>query len=169
MRLPTNNKGFTLIELLVVVALIAVTALYAVPSFTNLIANNQVRSTANNFVGFLNYGRAEAVKRGRTVRLAPLDGADWDSGGILWVDGDGNNTFDAADTEIRRMGEIPNSVTLTGSLTTVGFRGNGYLTPAPIPPAPAFSLEICSSNVDDGTDVFVGFSGRVRTAARNCP
>jgi len=166
MRLPTNNKGFTLIELLVVVALIAVTALYAVPSFTNLIANNQVRSTANNFVGFLNYGRAEAVKRGRTVRLAPLDGADWDSGGILWVDGDGNNTFDAADTEIRRMDDVPNSISLTGSATTIGFRGNGYLTPAG---AAEFSLAVCSSSVDDGTDVFVGFSGRVRTAARNCP
>lgn len=165
MRLPTNNKGFTLIELLVVVALIAVTALYAVPSFTNLIANNQVRSTANNFVGFLNYGRSEAVKRGRTVRLAPLDGADWDTGGILWVDGDGNNTFDAADTEIRRLDDIPNSITLTGSATTIGFRGNGYLTPAG---AAEFSLGVCSSNVDDGTDVFVGFSGRVRTAARNC-
>lgn len=165
MLLATNHKGFTLIELLVVVALIAITALYAVPSFTNLIANNQVRSTANNFVGFFNYGRAEAVKRGRTVRLAPLDGADWDSGGILWVDEDGNTTFDAADTEIRRMAELPNSIELTGSATTVGFRGNGYLTSGA---ATEFSLGVCSSNVDEGTNVFVGFSGRVRTAARAC-
>lgn len=168
MYLPMNNKGFTLIELLVVVALISITALYAVPSFTSLIANNQVRSTANNFVGFLNYGRSEAVKQGRTVRLAPLDGADWESGGILWVDGDGNNTFDAADTELRRMGSIPSSISLTGSLTTVGFRGNGYVTPAPTTPTNEFSLGVCSSNVEEGTDVFVGFSGRVRTAVRAC-
>lgn len=165
MRLETNNKGFTLIELLVVVALIAVTALYAVPSFTNLIATNQVRSTANNFVGFLNYGRSEAVKQGRTVRVGPLDGANWNSGGIMWVDGDGNNSFDAADTEIRRMDDIANGMTLTGSATTIGFRGNGYLTPAG---AAEFSLGVCSNNVSDGTTVFVGFSGRVRTAARNC-
>lgn len=169
MYLLTKSRGMTLIELMVVVSLVAITAVYAVPSFTNLIANNQVRSTANSFVGFFNYGRSEAVKRGTTILSGPMDGANWDSGARLWIDGDGNGTFDAADTELRRLDGLPGALSLSGSLTTVGFRSNGYVTPAPTSAATQFSLGVCSGSVSDGSTISVGFSGRVSTAVRNCP
>ena len=165
MSFQKTNGGFTIIELMIVVALVGIAAAYAVPTFTNVIANNQVRSTANNLVGVLNFSRSEALQRGSTVRVGPLDGASWVSGVAVWADGDGNTTFDPADTELRRIGSLPGSITLAGSAAAIGFRANGFLTPAA---AAEFSISVCNSNLDEGRDVFVGFSGRIRTAVRNC-
>lgn len=160
-------RGFTLIELLIVVILIGIVAAYAVPSFSQMVASNQVSSTTNGVVGTLNYARSEAVKAGRTVNVRALDGASWDSGLLVWLDGNANNTFDAAE-ELRRYEDFDGSITLatTSGLTQFGFRGNGYLTPAA---AAELELSVASPNTAFDRFVCVGFSGRVRTAEVTCP
>lgn len=160
-------RGFTLIELLVVVILIGIVAAYAVPSFTQVVASNRVSSTVNGVVGTLNYARSEAVKAGRTVNVRAIDGASWDSGILVWLDGNANNTFDAAE-ELRRYEDFDGTLTLAsaGALTQIGFRGNGYLTPAA---AAEFELSVTSPDTTADRFVCVGFSGRVRTAEAACP
>ena len=54
-------KGFTLVELMVIVALVAITATIAVPSFTNFIKKNELQAAANDVTRLLQYARNEAV------------------------------------------------------------------------------------------------------------
>lgn len=71
-------RGFTLIELMVVVAIIAVGASLAAPSFRETIANYRVRSGAESIVNGLNYARAEAVRRNGTVSFTlNASGSGW--------------------------------------------------------------------------------------------
>lgn len=160
-----RRNGFTLIELIIVVALIAIVATIAVPSYTSLVANNQVTSTTNTLVGFLSFTRSEAVKRGRTVNVRPVDGADFASGFMAWVDENGNGNFDAAE-ELRRVEDIGgSSTTLAASATAFGFRGNGYRTPSG---ATDVSIQVCNANVPEGRDLIVSFAGIVRTESESC-
>ncbi|WP_166266517.1 GspH/FimT family pseudopilin [Marinobacter caseinilyticus] len=163
-----SQSGFTLIELMVVIVLIGIAAAYAVPSFTQLIANNRVSSTVNGLVGTLNFARSEAVKAGRTVNVRPADGASWDSGVMVWLDANGDNIFAGAE-ELRRYEDFDDSLTLAtaGALSQIGFRGNGFLTPSPATTS-EFELSVSSPNITGSSFVCVGFSGRIRTDNSAC-
>ena len=68
-------RGFTLLELMVTIAVLAIIATLGVPSFRELIQNNRVTTQTNELVTALNFARAEAVKRGRTVRVTVAQAA----------------------------------------------------------------------------------------------
>lgn len=160
-----RKSGFTLIELVIVVALIAIVAAVAVPSYTTLVANNQVTSTTNTLVGFLSYARSEAVKRGRTVNIRPVDGANFATGFMAWADANGDGNFDAVE-ELRRVENVAGgSTTLVASVAAFGFRGNGYRTPTG---ATDVSIQVCNSNLSDGQDLIISFAGIVRTESEDC-
>lgn len=66
--------GVTLVELLVVLAVIAVGATLAAPSFAQMIANYKVRAAAESMLGGLNLARTEALRRNAAVRFALTPG-----------------------------------------------------------------------------------------------
>ncbi|MEQ1440259.1 GspH/FimT family protein [Fontimonas sp. SYSU GA230001] len=70
--------GFTLIELLVVIAVVAVLTVIAVPSFTQMIAANRVRGSAQDLYSALLKARAEALKRNTTITLRRV--GTWSAG-----------------------------------------------------------------------------------------
>lgn len=70
--------GFTLIELLVTVALVAVIAGVAVPSFANLVGESRLTTSANRLNSVLNLTRSEAIKRNQTLTLCSLTKCDGD-------------------------------------------------------------------------------------------
>jgi len=74
-----SQRGFTLIELIITMAVLAVVAGIAFPSFQSMIANQRVKSAANGLAMGLVYTRSEAVKRGGRVSMKAIEG-DWSNG-----------------------------------------------------------------------------------------
>ena len=114
-----RNAGFTLVELLITVTIASIVVAMAVPSFHETVRGHQVRSTANDFYSLIRYARAEAMRRGSVVEVAPLENDDWATGAIA-------RTADG--TELRR---ISSSGTLIiqeqNGLNAIVFNGKGYL------------------------------------------
>lgn len=71
--------GYTLVELMVVLALTALLAGLAAPSFRSLLAAQRMRSASAGMVSDLLLARSEALKRGGTVQVVP-SAAGWVGG-----------------------------------------------------------------------------------------
>ncbi len=154
------QAGFSMIELMTVVAILAVLAAVAAPSFTQLIANNRIATESNALLADLAMARNEALKRGGTSWVtvcATADGStcsastDWSTGRLVFVDGGTVGTVDVADTVLR------SSTALTGlSAASAGFATTGYLAYSPtgaISSASQGTFTLCKS----------GYLGRVVT------
>lgn len=139
------QSGFTLIEVLVVIAIIAILASLAAPSFMGLIANTSVSRAINGFISDTRYARGEGMRRGKSVTICrsnnPLaaspacSGGDglavggWMEGWIVFVDENGNGTFNSgsdtvlrAQEPVRGIGDFFAVGTNTTSATTTGNR-----------------------------------------------
>lgn len=133
--------GFTLIELLVTIAIIAVIAGIAAPSFQNMLATQRVRSATGDLISALNFARSEAVKRNRVVTVSP--GASWAAGwSITYVD-DGGNTL-----TLQTHGGF-DGLTVAGN-TAISFRADGRRNSANVdieivPPAASKAKKHCVS------------------------
>lgn len=114
-------KGFSLIELMIVLAIIAITAAVAVPSYQSNIASNRKTSAANNLLGALQFARSEAVLRRSEVKVCAsangntCNGTDWSSGGLV-LDG----------STILRAIPPATDIAITGNAVT--FKSDGTTT-----------------------------------------
>ncbi|AYQ30116.1 MULTISPECIES: GspH/FimT family pseudopilin [unclassified Polaromonas] len=154
------QRGFTLIELLVVIAIIAILATLAAPSFLGLLANASITRATNGFISDTRYARGEAMRRGKSVTIcrtadytaaSPVcsagDGAavgGWMEGWVVFLDSNGNGSFDAA-TDIVLRAQEP--VARIGDFFAVGVS---------TPTAVATGNRI----IYDGTGRAIGQSGR---------
>lgn len=109
-------RGFTLIELMVTVAVLAVMASLAAPSFRQLLAAQRVRATAYNIVGDLVLARSEALKRGENVTITPVSAA--------WANGWSVNVASNAQL-LGGQGSVGSGVQFTLSPVSITFDRNG--------------------------------------------
>src|SRR4051812_15624251 len=72
-------RGFTTVELLVTVAIMAIFAGIALPSYKQIIARQRVRSASADLYTQLIQARSEAIKRNQNVSIVPAS-THWESG-----------------------------------------------------------------------------------------
>lgn len=63
-------QGFTIIELMVVIAIVAILAALALPSFRDYIEKSRLRGAVDSVTGLMALARTEAVRQDRQVAIA---------------------------------------------------------------------------------------------------
>ncbi len=157
-----HNAGFTLVELMITLAVVAILATAAVPSFMSMIASNRVTSASNDLVTALNMGKSEAVRSGRHTLLCKNDSCSttgsWGDGWVLFSDENNNNTRDAAEPIIRTQAALDPSFAFTyEDGDHIRFRPNGSINK---------NGRFCFRNSYQNSDsrkVIITQSGRIRT------
>lgn len=136
------SDGFTLIELMVVVAIVAILATLAAPSFVDMLRRNRLSTAVSALQVSLSLARSEAVKRGADARVtvaANTSAGVWTNGWTVFVDGTGTanaGVAPSADTtgvtavtrvEVVAAPSGPISTGQTGTLNYFTYNGVGRL------------------------------------------
>lgn len=126
----SQAKGFTLIELMTVIVVVAILLAVAFPSFQGSLRSNRVATTTNALLASVALARTEAIRsRARGVICTSAtgtacDGANWNSGWLVWSDLDNNGAVNGTETVVRYVQGNP-SLQLAGSANLIAFDGRG--------------------------------------------
>lgn len=125
--------------MLVVLAIVAILATFAAPSFGQLFARRAVIAAASTLASDYRYARSEAIKLSGYVTVCrSTDGTScattagsWHTGWLVFADNDGNGTLDSGTDEILRVQQELLGIsslanpTLSSTLIKATFRPNG--------------------------------------------
>lgn len=150
-----KTRGFTLIELMTTIAILAVIAALAIPSFNTIIKNNRLTAAANEVVSAIASARGEAIKRKTNVTMGPK-GSGW-ADGIIVKDATG---------DLFEGDSFPQGISASGDNSVITFNANGYTSSAS--PLGDDGLTICSSDINNGRLVKLHRSGSVTVTRTDC-
>ena len=114
----STARGFSLIELMVVVAITAIMAGLAAPSFKSFISGQRAKTAASDFVMAAIFARSEAIKRNANVTITPAT-----SGASGWKDG---WSVAVGTTQLSRQ-QAYSGLTMSGPASAITYTGNGRL------------------------------------------
>ncbi|PHS73913.1 GspH/FimT family pseudopilin [Porticoccus sp.] len=115
----TKQSGFTLIELMISIVVLAVLLGLAAPSFVELVRNNRIQTSADQFFTSLILARSEALKRNQPVVMCKsTDGEncttanDWARGWLTYADEDADGVLDSGEPIINAQQGLSGGYTL---------------------------------------------------------
>lgn len=156
------NAGFTLVELLVTLAIVAILAAVAVPSFQEMTARRSMTAQVSEFSSTFALARNQATTEVIQVTVCSSDdgltcsgNSRWENGWIAFLDVNENETpefgtqncLPAEDCLIKVKEALPQGVTITATNDWVAFSGLGELIPGS-----ATSAMLCAMNADTAND-----------------
>lgn len=173
-RTPMSARGFSLIELLVTLALVAILAALAAPSYRSFMINQQLSSAGSDFLSALLQARSEAIRLGKPVGIMPQQSStNWMNGWMV-TEVDPNTCAPAGNPLVKS--DVPSAmVTLNSTGTTNAFAHStpGYVyAPSGFPrttcPSPYYSgamngmLRLIATETGRERVIIVSNSGRAR-------
>lgn len=128
-RAPVSTSGFTIIELMVTLAVVAILAAIASPSFTAMIQDNRLVTQVNELQATLAYARSEAIKRNNNVTVCRSTNAlscngAWEDGWIVFVDSDADSVIDG-EPILRIHGPVSGNNSIAFNQARVIYSGSG--------------------------------------------
>jgi len=152
--LKASSFGFSLIELLITLAIAAIFAALAAPSFRDLVAGQRVKTASYDISHTLTGVRSEALKRNLNVVLAPNTGG-WQNGWTITV-GVGGPTLG--------QHEAFADLTISGPATNLTYNSSGRLTTAVTP----FTVSSSVSSNASSRCISIDLSGLPSSKAGAC-
>lgn len=159
------HSGFSLIEMLIGIAILAILASFAMPSFNVWLQNAQIRNAAESISNGLQRARAEAVSRNADVEFVVSADSSWSV-----------RLAGAALIEKRSASEGSNNVNVTTSSTsdTVTFTNFGGLKTVNLDGSAPFSkVDVDSTSLSAVEShelrITLGIGGNVRMCDPNAP
>ena len=131
----SSPRGLTLIELMVAIAVLAVLAMIAAPSFNNQLASSRVESAASELKAALDFARSEAIKQSLSVSACPstngtscvASSTNWGGGWLIWTDVSNEGVLDSGEAVIQTFGAVNSAVTMSGPGSVISFKSLGQV------------------------------------------
>ena len=176
-----KNKGFTLIELMVTIAVLAVIAMMAAPSFGNLVSRKQLDTLTQDFVLVFGDARGQAIslRKNITIKLScpitngkiecPLDTATT----MTWVSTkpDITLTSDLVDVVFSGLG---NAKQRTKLIDNPNYDANQDTDMTKTPPVNPEKIEeilpltftLCNSKISESRTITIAKNGAVESVMK---
>lgn len=148
-----KNRGFTIVELMIVVAIVAILAALAGPSFRELMAMMRVKTAATDIHLSLMRARSEAIKRNTNVTIATASGG-WTAG---WAISDGTTT-------VENHGAISGGAVSISGVSPITYSPNGRAAAATTP----IQISLSSSDTTTARCVTISLSGQPTIKGGSC-